>query len=134
MPTLWYLISLACSNYFINILIFTFFYLATCCGRLYIFNTNEIYLDDTYLLTDWRTDSLTHSLTDWLTDWLTDLHTNNRVVTGLSTKPALIRPAKTKSNLVVIVVNLQKWAVGVLVDPLEYVVAYLFWGLCGFNN
>ena len=47
---LWYLISLACSNYFINILIFTFFYLGTCCGRLYIFNTNEIYLDNTSLL------------------------------------------------------------------------------------
>ena len=43
---LWYLISIACNNYFINILIFTFFYLATCCGRLYIFNTNEIYLDN----------------------------------------------------------------------------------------
>ena len=39
--------SLACNNYFINILIFTFFYLATCCARLYIFNINEIYLDST---------------------------------------------------------------------------------------
>ena len=49
-PILWYLTSLTCSNYFIKILIFTFFYLATCYGWLYIFNTNEIYLDDTYLL------------------------------------------------------------------------------------
>ena len=35
-----------------SILVFTVFYTATCCGRLYIFNANEIYLDKlTYLLT-----------------------------------------------------------------------------------
>ena len=48
---LWYLKSLVYHYYFINILIFTFFYLATGCSRLYIFNTNEIYLNKTYLLT-----------------------------------------------------------------------------------
>ena len=59
---------------------------------------------------------------------------NKTVVTGPSTETALIGPAKTKSNLVAIVVNLQEWAVIVLTDPLEYVVAYLFRELCGFNN
>ena len=47
---------------FFNILIFTFFYLATCYGRLYSFHTNEIYLNKTYLLT--------YLLTDWLAGWL----------------------------------------------------------------
>ena len=49
--SLWYLKSLVYHYYFINILIFTFFHLATCCGRLYIIHTNEIYLNKTYLLT-----------------------------------------------------------------------------------
>ena len=48
---LWYLKSPVYHYYFINILIFTFFYLANFCGRLYSFHKNEIYLNKTYLLT-----------------------------------------------------------------------------------
>ena len=69
--------------------------------------------------------------TDIQTDRQTDRQTNR---TGPSTKTALIRPAKTKLNLVMIFVNLQEWAAKVLIDPLEYVVAYLFRELCGFNK
>ena len=47
----WYLKSLLYHYSFINIFIFTFFHLTICCGRLYIFHTNEIYLNKTYLLT-----------------------------------------------------------------------------------
>ena len=47
---LWYLISLAYNNYFINILIFTFFYLATCCvGCIFLTEMNYIWI--TYILT-----------------------------------------------------------------------------------
>ena len=69
--------------------------------------------------------------TDIQTERQTDRQTNR---TGPSTKTALIRPAKTKLNLVMIFVNLQEWAAKVLIDSLEYVVAYLFQELCGFNK
>ena len=72
---LWYLKSPVYHYYFINILIFTFFCLDTCCGRLYSFHTNEIYLNKTYslihLLTYLLTYLLTHSLTYFLYDWKT---------------------------------------------------------------
>ena len=65
---------------------------------------------------------------------LTYLHTNKTVTTGPSTETALTGPTKTKPNLVAIVVDLQEWPVIILIDPLEYVVTYLFEGLCQFNN
>ena len=64
MSILWYLKSPVYHYYLINILIFTFFYLATCCGRLYSFHTNEIYLNKTYLLACLLASLLTYLLTN----------------------------------------------------------------------
>ena len=52
--------------------------------------------------------------------------TNKTIITGLSTETVLTGPTKTKANLFVIVEDLKEWPVILLIDPLEYVVTYLF--------